>query len=87
VVSLLCVNEICSPRHPCADVMCGSFAVPLVREMKAASSEQHKLTVETVRPDCGRRGSVRIDNPTRRNVNADWLIRKFPIPDSLSQTC
>jgi hypothetical protein len=67
--------------------MFDSFAVPVVREMKAASSEQHKLTVETVCPDCGRRGSVRTNNLTRRNVNAGWLIRRFPSRDSLSQTC
>jgi len=73
--------------HPCVNVMCGSFALPLVREMKAASSERHKLSVETVCPDCGRRCSVPIHKLTRRDVDADWLARRFPIRNSLCQTC
>ncbi len=73
--------------HPCADAMCGSFALPLAREMKAAISERRKLSVETVCPDCGRRCSVQIDKLTRRDVDAEWLARRFPIRNSLCQTC
>jgi hypothetical protein len=73
--------------HPCADAICGSFALPLAREMKAAISERRKLSVETVCPDCGRRCSVQIDKLTRRDVDAEWLARRFPIRNSLCQTC
>ena len=73
--------------HPCINVMCGSFALPLVREMKVASSERHKLSVETVCPDCGRRCFVPMHELTRRDVDADWLAKRFPIRNSLRQIC
>ena len=66
--------------HPCINVMCGSFALPLVREMKVASSERHKLSVETVCPDCGRRCFVPMHELTRRDVGCGLAGKTIPNP-------